>query len=410
MDLGVAGRSYLIIGGTAGMGLAAARVLAGDGANVAVVGRRQDRAERAAEELRAAGAPIAIGLVGDLTEVGAAERVVAEALDAFAGGGGSGGGVAGGGAGTLRGVAVTTGLGMEGQRDLLRAQDQQWAATFDDVLLSVVRACRAVIPVLIEGGGGSLVTTAAYSIRAPKARQLPYAALKSSVATMSKALAKEYGPHGVRVNCVCPGATESEVLAAMRLGVAEQRGWPVETALERIMAEEWGMNVALGRPGQPEELGDVIAYLLSERSSYVTGALVNVELKQDVSDRARLVARVAALLHAAPGELPPVLCSSFHPGMVRGIARRLPTVPAALLVEAPSPAVARSAYWRALGARGLNPAARATTPALAAAVRARGDLVFVWTVNDGERARALARLGVDGLITDDPRGVLAALG
>lgn len=281
MDLGVAGRSYLIIGGTAGMGLAAARVLAGDGANVAVVGRRQDRAERAAEELRAAGAPIAIGLVGDLTEVGAAERVVAEALDAFAGGGGSGGGVAGGGAGTLRGVlrgvAVTTGLGMEGQRDLLSAQDQQWAATFDDVLLSVVRACRAVIPVLIEGGGGSLVTTAAYSIRAPKARQLPYAALKSSVATMSKALAKEYGPHGVRVNCVCPGATESEVLAAMRLGVAEHRGWPVETALERVMAEEWGMNVALGRPGQPEELGDVIAYLLSERSSYVTGALFNVD-------------------------------------------------------------------------------------------------------------------------------------
>jgi len=140
------------------------------------------------------------------------------------------------------------------------------------------------------------------------------------------------------------------------------------------------------------------------------GALVNVELKQDVSDRALLVARVAALLRAAPGALPPVLCSSFHPGIVRGIARRLPAVPAALLVEAPPPAVARSAFWRALGARGLNPAARAITPALAAAVRARGDLVFVWTVNDGERARALARLGVDGLITDDPRGLLAALG
>jgi len=155
--------------------------------------------------------------------------------------------------------------------------DEDWSATFDDVLLATVRACRATVPHLVEAGGGAIVTTAAYSIRAPKAHQVPYAALKAGVANLTKNLAKAYGPAGVRANCVCPGATETDVLAAMRTSVAAERGWPVDEALERVMVEEWGMHVALGRAGRPEELGDVIAFLLSERASYLTGALVNVD-------------------------------------------------------------------------------------------------------------------------------------
>jgi hypothetical protein len=74
-----------------------------------------------------------------------------------------------------------------------------------------------------------------------------------------------------------PGATETEILASFRTSVAESRGWPVEEALERVMTEEWGMQVALGRAGRPEELGDVIAFLRSERAGYLTGATVSVD-------------------------------------------------------------------------------------------------------------------------------------
>ena len=174
-------------------------------------------------------------------------------------------------------MAVTTGLGPRGQRNVLGASDEDWTATFEDVLLATARACRAAVPALVAGGGGAIVTTAAYSVRAPKPNQAPYAALKAAVATLTKTIAKAHGKDGVRANCICPGATETGVLAAMRVRLAEQHGWPQETALERALAEQWGMHIALGRAGRPEEVGDAIAFLLSPRSSYTTGALINVD-------------------------------------------------------------------------------------------------------------------------------------
>ncbi len=262
MDLGVRDRGYVIFGGTRGIGLAAARTLAADGAGVAVVGRDPVRAADAADVLVDAGAGRAVGLSGDLCDRGAAEVVLARARDVL---------------GDIGGVAVTTGLGMHGQRDLLGADDDAWEDTFADILLATVRACRAAVPLLIGAGGGAIVTTAAYSVRAPKAHQVPYATLKSGVVTLTKAIATSYGSMGIRANCVCPGATETDVLAAMRTALARERGWPEEEALERVMTEEWGMRVALGRVGTPAEVGDVIAFLLSARAGYVTGALVNVD-------------------------------------------------------------------------------------------------------------------------------------
>jgi len=262
MDLGVRGKGYLVVGGSAGIGLAAASALVADGGGVAIVGRNEARVAKAASALRAHDDARVVALTGDVTVPGEADRLVAEGVAVL---------------GSLRGVAITTGLGSRGQKDLLGAADGDWHATFEDLLLATVRVCRAVVPILVQSGGGSIVTTAAYSIHSPKAHQFPYAALKSAVATLTKAIAKSYGGVGVRANCVCPGATETDTLAAMRLRFAADRGWPVAEALERAMVQEWGMQVALGRPGKPQELGDVIAFLLSERASYLTGALVNVD-------------------------------------------------------------------------------------------------------------------------------------
>jgi NAD(P)-dependent dehydrogenase (short-subunit alcohol dehydrogenase family) len=262
VDLGVRGRSFAVFGGTRGIGLAAAHALAADGASVAVIGRDAARADEAARVLAELDDGRAVGLTADLAVSGDAERVLDEVEHELGG---------------LRGIAVTTGLGGRGQRSLLDATDDDWEDTFSDVVLGTVRACRAAVPRLVEAGGGAIVTTAAYSIRAPKPFQAPYGSLKASVATLTKNVAKTFGPQGVRANCVCPGATETDVLASLRVAYARDRGWPEEEALERVMTDEWGMHVALGRPARPAEVGDVIAFLLSERASYVTGALVNVD-------------------------------------------------------------------------------------------------------------------------------------
>jgi 3-oxoacyl-[acyl-carrier protein] reductase len=125
MDLGVRGRGYLVIGGSAGMGKAAALLLAADGARVAIAGRGRDRAEAAASELSSASGVPVVALTTDLTEAGSAELVVARASEELGG---------------LRGLAVTTGLGVRGQRDLLSGTDEDWIATFNDVLMGTVPA------------------------------------------------------------------------------------------------------------------------------------------------------------------------------------------------------------------------------------------------------------------------------
>ncbi len=213
-------------------------------------------------------------------------------------------------------------------------------------------------------------------------------------------LALDEGADGVELDVRLDGSGQVVVLHDRTLERVSPSGDPrdVETLSSNELA-----TVDVGAGQRVPRLEEVLAWAAAR------GARVNVELKLDVSNRALLVARVASLLRAAPGAAARSLCSSFHPGIVRRLARELPTVPSALLVQAAAPWVARSACWRALGAQGLNPAASATTAAVVAAVHAHGGFVCAWTVNAGERARALAGLGVDALITDDPRGVLAAL-
>lgn len=256
MDLGVDGRRYLIVGGTGGMGLAAARCLVADGASVVVAGRSAERAEAAAESLGQG----AHAVTGDVSVEGGADQLVAGAVAALGG---------------LDGVAVTTGLA--GHLRLEDATDADWSAAFQDVLMGTVRTVRAAVPHLVTNGGGTIVTTAAYSIHAYHPARLPYMVMKTGVAALTKTIAKEHGPSGVRANCVCPGAIETEGLASVRRQIAEARGVPPEGILERMMVEEWHMDVALGRPGRPEEVGELMAFLLSPRAGYLTGAIINID-------------------------------------------------------------------------------------------------------------------------------------
>jgi 3-oxoacyl-[acyl-carrier protein] reductase len=259
MDLLVRDKAFVIVGGTAGMGLATARQLAQDGASTAVVGRNQDRADEAAAELSKAGATQAIAITADVSAPDQAEAAVNEAASRL---------------GRLDGIAVTT--GMTGHEPITAMSDSHWDEVFHEQFLGTVRSVQAALPFL-RRQGGTVVTVAAYSIRAPEPFRLPYAAMKSAIATFTKGIARSHGEDGVRANCVCPGAIETGSLATMRRQIAEERGIPLEGALEKVMVEEWHLDVALRRPGKPSEVGELLAFLLSPRAGYLSGALINID-------------------------------------------------------------------------------------------------------------------------------------
>lgn len=260
MDLGVAGKPYLVVGGTSGMGRAAAACLAAEGARVAVAGRDRARADAAAAALSSEHGVEVLAVVGDVSVTGGADRLVADAVAGLGG---------------LAGIAVTTGT--SGHTSPEATDDDSWTSTFEDVLMGTVRSVRAALPHLAAGGGGTVVTTAAYSIHAYHPARLPYVTLKSGVAAFTKTIAKAYGRDGIRANCICPGAIETEGLASIRARIAEAQGIPPEGILERMMVEEWHMDVALARPGRPQEVGELFAFLLSPRAGYLTGAVVNID-------------------------------------------------------------------------------------------------------------------------------------
>jgi NAD(P)-dependent dehydrogenase (short-subunit alcohol dehydrogenase family) len=213
VESSIDGKSFVVVGGTAGIGFAAAAALADQGANVALVGRDVERAESAAESLSSKYGVSAVAVPGDaslsLTE---AKRFVAEAVGAI---------------GPLAGMAVTTGTDLEhSRRPLDQMTDDDWAAAFEDLLMGTVRPCQAVIPHFVERGSGAIVTTAAYSVHAPDRAAIPYSTFKAAVALFTKGLARSYGGDGIQANCICPGAVETEKLHSLRQRFAAEKGVP----------------------------------------------------------------------------------------------------------------------------------------------------------------------------------------
>jgi NAD(P)-dependent dehydrogenase (short-subunit alcohol dehydrogenase family) len=264
MDLGVAGRGFAIVGGSTGMGFAAAQVLAEEGANVALLARDEARSRAKAEQLEKAHGTrvVAIGVDGTRSDDGMYRAIDAAAEQI----------------GPLRGLAVTAGpMNLQGPFDV--HDEASWDWYYQVILMIGVRACRAVLPHLQRGGGGTIVLTSAYSARAPKVTIPPYSAMKAAVWHLAKNLAKTYGKDGIRANVVCPGLFDTEVNDHVRAKRAAQYGVPLEDAIYTHLSSDptWGMRVGLGRGGRPREAGELIAFLLGDRAAYMTGAAINID-------------------------------------------------------------------------------------------------------------------------------------
>lgn len=261
MDIGIAGRAYVVLGGTRGVGWETVRLLAAEGANVAVLSRHVDLVRTALADLSAKFGVRVIGIATDASIPGAVEAAIGVAMDEFD---------------SLRGMAVTNHW-MGPSRDFLGMEDAEWELYFQHSLMAAVRAGRTILPHLADRGGGSLVFTTAYSSRAPKPYIPAYAAFKAALNNLTKSLAKTYGAAGVRVNAVAPGALRTGRYAERLADLREKQPEICLAEAERTMLRNLDMKVALERIGDPSEVADLIVFLLSERAAYMTGVIANID-------------------------------------------------------------------------------------------------------------------------------------
>ena len=260
MDLGVKGNVFALVGGSTGMGYATAKILCEEGATCVLIARNKARADEKAAELNNVRKGAALAIEADGTKSDSLKRAIDQVEQQF---------------GRLDGLAVTAGPMLE-QTPFEGVTDQVWSEYFETQLMMTVRACRAALPHLIKSKG-SIVTTSAYSIRAQKPVLSAYTAMKSAIASTTKGIAKAYGAQGVRANCVCPGAIATEALDEAKALAVKEYGEPADEALDRFMIKEWGLKIALERVGRPHEVGELMAFLLSEKAVYMTGALINID-------------------------------------------------------------------------------------------------------------------------------------
>jgi len=239
MDLGLTGRTAVVCGASAGIGLGIADSLAGEGANVVMLARRAEPLEREAARLGA------LAVAGDVTSPEDADRVVQAAVAAH-------GGI----------DILVNNSGGPPRSAAAELRVEQVEETVRLLLLSVVRLTGLCLPFLRQSPSGRIVNVTSSSVREPIENLALSNAVRPGVVGWSKTLARELGPDGITVNCVAPGRIDTE-----RIREVYPDG-PSEADLATI---------PLRRLGTTREIGDVVAFLCSERAAYVSGTVVLVD-------------------------------------------------------------------------------------------------------------------------------------
>lgn len=246
LRLDLAGRSFVVCGASRGLGRATAEELVEHGARVVVVARRP-------EPVATALGDAAVALPVDLTAPDAAADVAQAVRDSFAG--------------RLDGVLVNGGGPPPGRA--LEYSDAQWAGAFELLLAAPIRLLRELTPLMGERGSVVIVTSS--SVRQPIEGLDTSNVLRPAVAALAKVLARELGP-GIRVNSVAPGRFDTDRVRELDTQRAQRDDGDVETVRRRAAA-----GIPLGRYGDPRELARVVAFLLSDAASYVSGAALQVD-------------------------------------------------------------------------------------------------------------------------------------
>jgi NAD(P)-dependent dehydrogenase (short-subunit alcohol dehydrogenase family) len=246
----LAGKAAVITGATAGIGEATAVLFAQEGASVAVLGRDADRGHAVEERIRSSGGQ-AVFVRADVRRADDCQRAVGETLDAF---------------GRLE--VLFNNAGVYVANDALGCSEEEWDAQVDTSLKGAFLMSKFSLPHMVAQGSGSIVNCSSGWGLVGGERAVAYCAAKGGMVVMTKAMALDHGPQGIRVNAVCPGDTDTpmEREDAKNQGLTwdEYVRWAVE-----------GRPIA--RMASPEEVARAVLFLASEESSFITGAALPVD-------------------------------------------------------------------------------------------------------------------------------------
>jgi len=249
LELGLSGKVAIVTGGSEGLGRACAERFAREGARVAICARRKDVLERAAGDIRAKTGGEVLAQSADVTKAAEVEAFVNATVSRF-------GGV----------DILVNNAGTSSAAGFEAVTDETWLYDLDLKLLGAIRFCRLVIPLMKARGGGRIINVTTVGGKAPQPRSLPTSVTRAAGINLTKSLAHEYAASGILVNTVCLGLVKSAQWER------RARGGDLDA-----FYREAARRVPIGRVGEADEFADLVAFLVSERGGYITGAAINFD-------------------------------------------------------------------------------------------------------------------------------------
>jgi 3-oxoacyl-[acyl-carrier protein] reductase len=257
MDLGLKDRVALVTGASSGLGRAAAERFAREGARVAICARTKETIETTAREIAAETGSPAVAIVADVTNHDDVQRLVKTTVKRL---------------GRIDILVANSGGPPAGGFSTFADDLEPYRQALELNLLSTIALCQAAVPVMRRGTWGRIVAVTSLTAKQPAPAQLLSSMARAGVLAFTKCLAAELADEGITVNAVCPGYTLTDRLT--ELAEAESRFRKLK---QREVYNLWVKEIPARRLAEPAEFADVVAFLASERASYITGTALAID-------------------------------------------------------------------------------------------------------------------------------------